>query len=419
MVPVTDVLDDPSTEPITEVPLASAIKGHVAFIAECASCHASQDGFDLAFFSFPDSTIIRRAVGHVDRTTALDIVAYVQSLSVDPVGRFQRVFQPGGVQLQSDMDFAMNLFGDDQWPETLTSADLAAMDVTEVPVALSFPRWSSEESNLDWMPENPFPDDLLRYADNRGADALQAYQRLKTEGALVTANIALRVAERAAGSTMAPCQLNEPARFKPAECFEARRWVASLVAQHMLREAVSEPMHHSLHDAWWDVGNAARKSIVHGRPIDNAQENWAMWMYLGWAFAPDRHASTYLASALVREGLSRHGAFHVLRTQVARRPGKADAYKDLYTAVRLAPVHWAPNVAEFSLQNLIERLEAGDTPDATVFRNFEEGMAESPLAEAWEKLEKARTRVRMRLNPEDVLRLNPLFDRVAELLPPV
>jgi hypothetical protein len=144
-----------------------------------------------------------------------------------------------------------------------------------------------------------------------------------------------------------------------------------------------------------------------------------MWMYLGWAFAPDRHASTYLASALVREGLSRHGAFHVLRTQVARRPGKADAYKDLYTAVRLAPVHWTPNVAEFSLQNLIERLEAGDTPDATVFRNFEEGMAESPLAEAWEKFEKTRTRVRMRLNPEDVLRLNPLFDRVAELLPPV
>ena len=82
---------------------------------------------------------------------------------------------------------------------------------------------------------------------------------------------------------------------------------------------------------------------MHGSPIDNAQENWAMWMYLSWAFAPDRHARTYLASALVREGLSRHGAFHVLRTQVARRPG----------------------------------------------------------------------------NPEDVLRLGPLFDRVAELLPPV
>ena len=94
---------NPSTEPITEVPLASAIKGHV------------------------------------DTTTALHIVAYVQSLSVDPVGRFQRVFHPGGLQLQSDMDFAINLFGDDQWPETLSSADLPIEQLDQVTRAVGDP----------------------------------------------------------------------------------------------------------------------------------------------------------------------------------------------------------------------------------------------------------------------------------------
>ncbi|MBT6375083.1 MAG: hypothetical protein HOJ74_10255 [Gemmatimonadales bacterium] len=94
---------NPSTEPITEVPLASAIKGHV------------------------------------DTTTALHIVAYVQSPSVDPVGRFQRVFHPGGAQLQSDMDFAMNLFGDDQWPETLSSADLPIEQLDQVTRAVGVP----------------------------------------------------------------------------------------------------------------------------------------------------------------------------------------------------------------------------------------------------------------------------------------
>ncbi len=30
------------------------------------SSHSAKDGFDVAFFAFPDSTIVRRAVVHVD-----------------------------------------------------------------------------------------------------------------------------------------------------------------------------------------------------------------------------------------------------------------------------------------------------------------------------------------------------------------
>ncbi len=54
---------------------ANPLLGRSAFARECAQCHAAADGFDLAFFSFTDTTIIRRAVKHVDTATARDIVS--------------------------------------------------------------------------------------------------------------------------------------------------------------------------------------------------------------------------------------------------------------------------------------------------------------------------------------------------------
>ncbi|MCH7532332.1 MAG: hypothetical protein IIB36_11330 [Gemmatimonadetes bacterium] len=399
--------------------LADPTLGHQAFVAECAGCHASRDGFDLAFFSFPDSTIVRRALGHVDTTTAFDIAAYINTLPVVPVGRFDQSFQPGGVELTGDVEFATTLFGSDSWPSALTTAELLAIDPTQVPIALTFPRWSFEESNLDWMPDDPFPEGLLRHSQNRAGDALRRYQASGTDDALYDAAIALRIAERDPKSTMAPCQLEEPVRFEADDCFQARRWTASLVAQHMLRSGSSEPMHFSLHDAWWDVGNVARKSLQHGVPIDNAEENWAVWMYLGWAFAPQRHASTYLATALARKDLPRHATFHTLRTQVARVEATGDPYQDLNTAIRVAPRGWVADVAIFSFRNLIERLEAGDVPSDRPFRNVKEGMPESQLDKAWTGLQRARIRLLRSLPSEELESVTPLYERVLELLPPL
>ncbi|HAC06969.1 MAG TPA: hypothetical protein DCF71_14060, partial [Gemmatimonadetes bacterium] len=124
--PVTSLVEP--EQPAEEHRPVSAILGHEAFLAECANCHASQDGFDLAFFSFPDSTIVRRALGHVDAPTADDIVAYIRTLMVDPVGRFEASFQPGGEVLADDLEFAMRLFGADAWPSGMTTADLLAID---------------------------------------------------------------------------------------------------------------------------------------------------------------------------------------------------------------------------------------------------------------------------------------------------
>ena len=49
----------------------------MAFQTSCGPCHASRDGFDLAYFGFPSADVIRRAVAHVDSATARDIAAFM------------------------------------------------------------------------------------------------------------------------------------------------------------------------------------------------------------------------------------------------------------------------------------------------------------------------------------------------------
>src|SRR5687768_9145717 len=99
-------LDPGSPEP----PLADVATGRVAFSTVCAACHSSRDGFDLAFFGFPDSTIVRRAVFHVDSAVARDIAAHVRTLGSAGAPRTARIFQPGGVILAGDVAFATSLF---------------------------------------------------------------------------------------------------------------------------------------------------------------------------------------------------------------------------------------------------------------------------------------------------------------------
>ncbi|MFN2420490.1 MAG: hypothetical protein ABR527_03835, partial [Gemmatimonadota bacterium] len=56
----------PRPEEPPPAPPADVVAGRAAFTTVCAACHSSRDGFDLAFFGFSDSTIVRRAVFHVD-----------------------------------------------------------------------------------------------------------------------------------------------------------------------------------------------------------------------------------------------------------------------------------------------------------------------------------------------------------------
>ena len=350
---------DPPEPPIQ----GDATLGEAAFLAECASCHSTRDGFDLAFFAFPDTTIVRRALGHVDTATSNDIVAFIRTLRVLPTDREFRVFQPGGFRISGDANFATNLFGADSWPADLTTEQLAQIDPLDVPIALDFPLWSFEFSNLDWMPEVPIAEPLLDYPTEVGVGRsyLESYYRTRSLEDLFGAVLALRIAERDPNNPDAPCVMEPFDRFRALDCFEARRWIATLVAQHMLRTNTSEPISPVLHDGWWDVGNAARRSRQ-STPIENATRNWAVWMYVGWAFEPDRHASVYLGSALINLDLPRHATFHALRAQVVRGPRSISSYRDTFNAARFSPGHWTFSATRFGYRNLLERLAAGFQP---------------------------------------------------------
>jgi hypothetical protein len=341
--------------------------GRAAFEQACARCHASRDGFDLAAFGFSDTTIIRRAVAHVDTTTARNIVAYIRTVQAVLQDEEEHLFQPGGRPLVSDLDFALALFGRDAWPAELTSAGLLAIDPRTVPVAVRLPIWSDEASNLDWMPDQPLPKAILDYSGGMVAAAITGYQTTPTAANLIRAVNALRAADRSAANPGAPCLLEDPTRVNYRQCFEVRRWTSTLVALHLLRNGSDASLGANLHDVWWDVGNAARKSRSSDSAVavPHAIENWANWMFLGWSFDPSKHPSVYTGGGFRQMGLTRHATFVALRSQVARVRGSKSPYDDALNAERFAPAAWTTGVITFGLRHLRERLGAGDRPSAT------------------------------------------------------
>ncbi|HEX9708894.1 MAG TPA: hypothetical protein VGB42_02870 [Candidatus Thermoplasmatota archaeon] len=349
------------TLPGPDASAPSAARGRQLFTAECAPCHASGDGFDLALFSFPDSTIVRRALGHVSMDDALDIVAHVRTLPPGALARDTRVFQPGGQVLQDDRAFAVALFGADAWPEELTTAGLLAIDPRTVAIALALPRWSVEGDNLDWMPDAPLDQPVLGF---RGTgEAVEAYRRLRSDENLLRAVGLLRAAAHARANPGAPCALLDEVPSDPERCFEVERWIATLGAQHMLRTGQQAGLHRAVHDAFWDVGQTARRALVRGGiDLGNADENWATWMTLGWIFEPGNHASVYTGTGLLRMGLPRHATFVALRSMVSRPAGSHHPYKDVMNAARFAPAHWAGDATALGLRHLAERLERGEVP---------------------------------------------------------
>ncbi len=360
----------------------NAVLGQVAFETSCAGCHASRDGFDLKTFGFTDTTIIRRAVKHVDTATARNIVAYIHGLSTPTMNEKVSLFQPKGVQLNSDLEFANALFGRDAWPSDLTTMQLAAIDPRKVAVAIHLPIWSDEATNMDWMPDNPLPDGVLNYSGGLVAAAIAGYRAAPTNENLVRAVTALRNADRATANPAAPCLLEDTLRVKFRECFDVRRWTSTLVALHMLRNGTVASIGNGVQDVWWDVGNAARKSKNDRTvPIANADVNWAQWMYLGWSFDPSQHSSSYTGGAFRQLGLMRHATFIALRSEVARPRNSVTEYEDYVNALRFAPASWTVPVATFALRHLGERLASGDRPSlaqiATAVAQIYSGLTES------------------------------------------
>ncbi len=365
-----ETTSEPSRPDSPGTPKPDAALGRIAFEAECGTCHASRDGVDLRAFGFTDTTIIRRAVAHVDTATARNIVAYIHTLQSPRLPEEVSILQPGGSPVASDLEFATALFGRDEWPAGLTTAQLQALDPRTVRVAIRFPIWSDEGTNLDWMPDLPLPAGILDYQGGMAAAAIAGYRAVPTRENLTRAIAALRTADRTTANPGAPCLLDDPARVNYRECFEVRRWVSSLAALHLLRFGMDQSLGSQVHDIWWDVGNVARRSRAdRSVPIANPVPNWASWMYLGWSFDPSRHASVYTGGGLRQMGLVRHATFIALRSQVARPRASMSPYDDAFNAVNFSPMGWSSGVATFSLQHLRERLQNGDRPAADQVAN--------------------------------------------------
>jgi hypothetical protein len=383
--------------------------GALVFEAECASCHSSKDGFDLAAFSFTDTTIIRRALGHVDMDAARDIVAHVNRLPVrDRRTRESSPFQPGDRVLGSDYDFAINTFGMDAWPADLTTYDLRNIDVTRTEVAIDFPQWSVEANNRDWMPDVPVPDHLLDYRDGRARDAIDKLYRDRSISSLLRAVDALSDGDKDRNNPDAPCIMDPIEDLRARECFEARRWAASLGAQYMLRYGIDAPIHHDVHDVWWDAGFVARRTVVNSAvrgDIQNGVDNWVSWMWMGWAFEPNAHSSVYLSQGLERKGLFRHATFHILKAQVERGRNSTTVYFDLRHVPRFAPDTWLVNALEFSFQDVLERLEAGERPTTP-----------ERVEMAIDETERAYRDAARRLTPAQAAHFAELRDAVLEYL---
>ncbi|MBI4540195.1 MAG: hypothetical protein HY704_11875 [Gemmatimonadetes bacterium] len=398
------------TEPLDEAAgrrPPDALRGQAAFVASCSGCHASGDGLDLAYFRFTDTTVVRRAVAHVDTATALDIVAYIHTLDVRPANRDVRLFQPGGSVLASDVAFAHELFGGDRWAADLTTERLQAIDPLHVKVAVPFPLWSIEKQNVDWMPDDSLPRAIL---DDQGAlvrGSIGAYRAAPTVANLVRAVSAVRSAARRIENPGAPCVMEDSDRVDYQKCFQVRRWASTLVAQHMIRTSLTGRIDPTLHDVWWDVGDAVRQALSHAfLPFENGRELWASWMYLGWAFEPTRHASVYTGRGLVNVGLARHATFLALRSAVARPKGSTAPYEDVSSAATFAPAHWTLDAVRFGFNHLLERLAASDRP----------ARAEQVIT-ARQRVVSALELANRKVGPADRATLQQLAQRVLAALP--
>lgn len=369
------------------MPKASPLLGRFSFEQSCSGCHASSDGFDIKTFGFADTIIIRRAVKHVDTATARNIVAYIQSLSAPVNDEKLRLFQPKGVPLASDVEFATALFGRDAWPDNLTTAQLAAIDPRNVQVAIRLPVWSDESSNTDWMPDFPLPPGVLNYSGGLAAATIAGYRAAPTQENLLRAVNALRNADHAVANPGAPCLLEDTVRVRYQECFDVRRWTSTLVALHMMRNGISANLGGQVHDVWWDVGNAARKSRADRTvPIVNADVNWVTWMFLGWSFDPSQHSTSYTGGGFRQVGLTRHATFVALRSLVARPQNSFSVYEDLVNAERFAPSTWTTSVTAFALRNLSERLTAGERPATAAQVTSAVASVNTALTEAYRKV---------------------------------
>ncbi|MEO8452074.1 MAG: hypothetical protein ABI647_19950, partial [Gemmatimonadota bacterium] len=366
-----------NSEPTTNQPGIDAnivhltLPGDQAFAQECATCHPSRDGFDLRYFSYTDTNIVRRAVAHVDTATAWRIASYIRTLQTPKVAENTRLFQPGnGLLLPSDTAFAVRLFGSDQWPVTMTRAKLLAINPLTVPIALDLPQWSNEaDKTLEWIPKTALPAAILSFNGNKVKNALATLEATPSAQTLSLAMQAVFNASNDASNPAAPCPYlwrKTPPDYNA--CFSLHTYASSLGAAYMIRRGLTGFVDQRVHNIWWETGFTAHLSrqAVGPLQVPEARAAAERWFYLGWMFDPVHVQAIYTTGLLRERQRNRLATFVAARSLVARLPGVFDEdvnpYVDFAEVALSTPDNWAVNTGTFALNELRRRLQAGDRP---------------------------------------------------------
>ncbi|MFB6274487.1 MAG: fibronectin type III domain-containing protein [Salinibacter sp.] len=363
------------------------LRGEQLVGSVCGDCHTAKDGWDLAAFGFPDTTIHRRGIDHVSEQEVQDIIRFVESKDTEVLPGTENgvselpPFQPGGRVLESDRAFAMEVFGQDQWPKDLTEEELLSFDPRKLPVPLEMPRWSIEKNAQDWLPERPLPEEVRTDPDFQFA--LSQYRETRSDEDLVRTvrafDNALTEGERFPG------EHGNTGREAFFESFEMYRWLSTLIGTHFLRsgnvripEQVDgrpvEGRHFGMTNPWWRVGDIMRRfDAFRDDEPDEALKIAARWFHLAWSFRQDvvGHEQKYMSKALSEGfGLDRVSAFSLAYGIVDGAENNHHLYTDLLVVHRHTPESWQGNLMIFLLEHLIERWESGDRLDPDHQRKF-------------------------------------------------
>ena len=290
--------------------------------------------------------------------------------------------------MSSDKEFAINLFGQDQWPEDLTREELLGMHPTEVPIPLEMPRWSIEYNKFDWIADRELPDRIKTTSGFQ--QALDRYRENRSDANLIRLWRVVQGAKQP-GDRYARFHQGVSSKEEFADVLEFNRWVSALIGSHAMRseneiqkmrdlvemEVDGEPasnLYHSPITEIWAVGDLLRP---HGN--ENARANVpasygerldtqiaaAKWFYVSWQFVPSQadFSQKYFTILLGHDhmaGLKRLTAYVIAYTVVAGQKGLQETYSTMKRFSQVTPKHWHRNLLHFVLDAYIHRIDNGD-----------------------------------------------------------
>jgi hypothetical protein len=354
-------------------------RGRVAWLNSCQECHTHDRPIDMELFNF--TSVIRRAMNHVDTLTALDIVADIARLGAGgPLTPTTVIYQPGSpaTAVASDTAFAVALWGADEWRSSLTRDSLLAVHIKDVRIPITLPLWSDESSAYDWIPgTGPFTGQIPAGVLN-SALVQNAYATYRANPTVQNAgNLAGKLSNSAHNEAIpdAPCVYNASnwqTRFDSTnaqKCADVLKWGANL----MYQTGVASGLHPDTiikrsEGVWWETGHMFHKAQQRGRNIELRSLQTCAWIYLGslWTGAARREASLYMTGPCGggSTGLNykRWASWMTMYMAVRRSndtKGSTEICRDVWSMADHGHSGWFATSIAFGFREIMYRLDNG------------------------------------------------------------